>query len=252
MKVADIMTRNVISVRPDAAVREAARLMLQAHISGVPVIDKNGALVGIVTEGDFLRRAETGTERRRSRWLEILLGPGAAAKDYTQAHARHVESVMTRDVATIAPGAPLDEAVRLMERRHVKRLPVVEGGRVVGIIARANLLHALAQVAPEIPTVAPTDQAIRLRLDEEIRKQGWARAGLVDVTVRNGIVELWGTIFDEREREALKVAAENIPGVKTVRDHLMWVEPFSGFAIPAPEPGERSISTDRGGQARAS
>ena len=234
MKVADAMTRSVISVRPEATVREAVALMLRARISGLPVIDAEGTLRGIVTEGDFLRRAETGTERRRPRWLEIVLGPGAKAQAYAEAHARRVETVMTAEVATVAPDTPLDEAVRLMEKRHVKRLPVVENDRVVGIIARANLLHALAQIAPEIPPAALSDKAIRERLNAELEKHSWARHGLVDATVRNGVVELWGTIFDEREREALKVAAENVPGVTAVRDHLMWMEPFSGIAIPAP------------------
>ncbi|MCW5774295.1 MAG: CBS domain-containing protein [Rhodospirillaceae bacterium] len=235
MKVGDVMTRTVISVRPDGTVADAVGTMLKARISGLPVVDAAGALVGIVTEGDFLRRTETGTERHRPRWLEFLLGPGPLAADYVRTHARKVEEVMTRDVATVAPSTPLEEAVRTMERKQIKRLPVVEGKRVVGILSRANLLRALARVAPEAAREPAGDSEIRRRLDAEIDKQPWAARGLANAIVRNGVVDLWGTVLDEREREALRVAAENIPGVKAVNDHLLWIEPISGTVIAAPE-----------------
>jgi CBS domain-containing protein len=235
MKIRDIMSTRVISIAPDASVLEAIRLMLQNHISGLPVIDSSGAVVGVVTEGDFLRRGETGTERKRPRWLEFLLGPGRLADEYVKTHARQVNNVMTREVVTIAEDAGLDEAVDIMERRRIKRLPVVRGGQVVGIVSRANLLHALVSLAAAAPPPTLADTAIREALLAQFARQTWAPAALVDPVVKDGVVELWGTITEEAQREALKVCAENIPGVKSVVSHLTWIEPMSGIAIGEPE-----------------
>jgi CBS domain-containing protein len=231
MKVKDIMTSPVISIAPDATILQAIRLMLQRHISGLPVVDGSGRLVGIVTEGDFLRRAETCTQRQRPRWLEFLMGPGRLADEYTHAHGRKVGEVMTPEPVTIAEDTPLEQAVQTMERRRFKRLPVVRNEELIGIISRANLLHALASLAPEATPHSVNDTTIREQLMAELQKQTWAPMALLDVTVRNGVVELWGSITDERERQALKVAAENIPGVKSVTDHLVWVDPTSGMTF---------------------
>jgi len=231
MKVRDVMSARVVSIAPDANVLEAIRLMLQKHISGLPVIDTSGALVGVVTEGDFLRRAETGTERRRPRWLEFLLGPRRLADEYVHTHARKVEDVMTREPVTITEDASLDEVVRIMERRRIKRLPVMRGSEVVGIVSRANLLHALASLGAAAPPPAKTDVAIREHLLAEFDKQTWAPVALIDVAVKDGVVELWGTITEEAQGEALKVCAENIPGVKSVVSHLTWIEPMSGMVV---------------------
>jgi CBS domain-containing protein len=231
MKAKDVMTSPVVSVEADTPVLQAIRIMLQRRMSGLPVVDKEGRLIGIVTEGDFLRRAETGTQRRRARWLEFLVGPGRLAEEYTRSHGRKVDEVMTPDPATVTEDAALEDIVKLMEKRRIKRVPVVRGERVVGIVSRANLLHALASVSREAKPAAQTDEAIRARLVEELGKQPWVPVALVNPIVRSGVVELWGTITDERERQALVVAAENIPGVKAVRDHLAWVDPSSGMVI---------------------
>jgi len=161
MKARDVMTRNVITIAPDASVLEALRLMLQYKISGLPVVDGSGSVLGIVTEGDFLRRAETGTERKRPRWLEFLVGSGLLARDYVRSHARRVHEVMTHDVETVTEEAQLGDIVTLMEKYRIKRVPVVRDGRVVGIVSRANLLRALAGVAAEIPPSPQSDEAIR-------------------------------------------------------------------------------------------
>jgi len=241
MKVRDVMSARVVSIAPDANVLEAIRLMLQKHISGLPVIDTSGALVGVVTEGDFLRRAETGTERRRPRWLEFLLGPRRLADEYVHTHARKVEDVMTREPVTITEDASLDEVVRIMERRRIKRLPVMRGSEVVGIVSRANLLHALASLGAAAPPPAKTDVAIREHLLAEFDKQTWAPVALIDVAVKDGVVELWGTITEEAQGEALKVCAENIPGVKSVVSHLTWIEPMSGMVITEPEEAKPEV-----------
>jgi CBS domain-containing protein len=226
------MTSPVISVEPDATILQALRIMLQRRVSGLPVIDRGGRLRGIVTEGDFLRRAETGTERRgRPRWLEFLIGPGKLAQEYAQSHARKVHEVMTPEPTTITEDTPLEDIVRLMEKRQIKRLPVVRAQEVVGIVSRANLLHAIASVAREAKPTEQSDEAIRTQLLAELGKQPWAPLALINPIVLNGVVELWGTITDERQRRALVVAAENVPGVKTVRDCLAWVDATSGLII---------------------
>jgi len=246
MKVRDVMSARVVSITPDANVLEAIRLMLQKHISGLPVIDRSGTLVGVVTEGDFLRRAETGTERKRPRWLEFLLGPRRLADEYVHTHARRVEEVMTREPVTITEDASLDDVVRIMERRRIKRLPVMRGSEVVGIVSRANLLHALASLGAASAPPAKTDVAIRQHLLAEFDRQTWAPVALIDVVVKDGVVELWGTITEEAQGEALKVCAENIPGVKSVVSHLTWIEPMSGMVISEPEETKPEVKAGQG------
>ena len=244
MKAHDVMTWGTITVEPEASVARAVRLMLQNKISGLPVVDSDGRLVGMVTEGDFLRRGELGTERRRPRWLEFLVGPGRLADEYVQSSGRKVSEIMTPEVQTITPETPLDEVVRLMERHRIKRLPVVQGGKLVGIVSRANLLHALASVAREVKPTAGDDATIREQIMAECAKQPWAPH--VNVVVRDSIVELWGAIMDERERQALIVAAENVPGVKAVRDHLTWIEPTSGMVFLSEEDEAKAGASTRG------
>ena len=233
MQVRDVMTRNVISIALDETVLKAAELMLQNRISGLPVVDATGSLVGVVTEGDFLRRGEIGTQRRRPKWLEFLVGPGRLAADYVQASGRKVEDVMSTEPLTVSEDDSLETVVELMERRHVKRLPVLRDGKMVGIVSRANLMYALASLAREVKPSAGDDAAIRERIQATLAKQPWAPQ--VNVVVNRGIAELWGTITDERERQALIVATENVAGVSAVHDHLVWVEPMSGMAFGSPE-----------------
>lgn len=231
MQARDIMASRVVSIAPEATVLEAIELMLKNRISGLPVIDGTGALVGIVTEGDFLRRAETGTERKRPRWLEFLLGPNSLAKDYVRSHGRKVEEVMTKELVTVSEEAPLDEVVRIMERKRVKRLPVMRGRELVGIVSRASLLHAFATMTRDLPEPPKSDADIRRRVMEELAKQPWAPIALIDIVVKDGVVELWGSITEASQGEALRVCAENIPGVKAVVSHLSWIEPMSGLVI---------------------
>jgi CBS domain-containing protein len=231
MKASDIMTPGVISADPDATVLQAARYMLQHHISGLPVIDKTGALVGILSEGDFLRRRETHTDRRPSRWLEFLMGPGKLAAQYTHTHGSKVSEVMTTKVHAITEDTPLEKIVELMERYRIKRVPVLRRKKVVGIVTRANLMHAMVSLARGGSKATTSDAAIRQKLLAELKSEKWALASMINVVVHEGVVELWGMIVDDRQREALVVAAENIPGVRDVRDHLTWVEPTSGVVI---------------------
>ena len=233
MQVRDVMTRNVICVAANESVVNAARIMLQNRISGLPVVDADSALVGVVTEGDFLRRGELGTQRRRPKWLEFLLGPGRMAAEYVHASGRKVEDVMTSEPATVAEDDTLSTVVQLMECRRIKRLPVLRDGKIIGIVSRANLMHALVSLARDTAAPAGGDAAVRDGILAAIAKQPWAPR--VNVVVKTGIAELWGTITDERERRGCIISAENVAGVRQVHDHLVWVEPVSGMSFPSPE-----------------
>jgi hypothetical protein len=199
----------------------------------LPVIEA-GKVVGILTEGDLLRRSETGTERHRPRWLEILMGPGRLAGEYVRTHGRRVEEIMTRDLVSVTPDTPLDEVVALMERRRIKRVPVLDGEAPIGIVSRADLLRALARKLEEQSAAPAGDDEIRERIFAELAKVSWVPRDGLTITVADGIVSLDGVILEEKEREALRVAAENVPGVKAVEDRLVWVEPVSGTIIDAP------------------
>ncbi len=229
MKVRDVMTPHVVTVGSDESVLAASRLMLEKKISGLPVVDGKGKLVGIVSEGDFLRRSETDTKRTRSRWIEFLLGPGRNADEYVKINSRKISDVMSPDVRTVAPDDSLVTAVNLMERYRIKRIPVLEGEKLVGIITRADLLHAMAGFIGEVAPSPAGDTAIRERLLAELAKQPWAPINMVSVIVRNGVVQLSGSVTDDRQRHAMRVAAENIPGVKKVEEHFFWIDPESGF-----------------------
>ena len=241
MRVRDVMTRNVISVAPNQSVLDAAQTMPRNRISGLPVIDADGKLVGIVTEGDFLRRGEIGTQRRRPRWLEFLIGPGRLASEYVHASGHRVEEVMTADPYTVTEDDSLQAVVALMERHRVKRVPVLRDGRVVGIVSRANIMDACVECV-NYQTATADDAMTRERIIAALTDVPWAQP--VRVTVRDGIAELSGVITDERERKAIMVAVENVGGVKAVHDHLVWVEPISGVAFPS----EEDEATERAGQ----
>ncbi len=234
MIASDVMTRNVLSVAPDATVAQAVELMLERGISGLFVVDATGTLAGIVTEGDLLRRDELGTERRRSWWLRLIASPGRQAADFTRTHGRRVADVMTHDVLSVKADAPLEEIVTLMEEHRIKRVPVLEGDRVVGVVSRADLLRALAVAAREHAAGTADDGSIRVQILNTLNREPWAPKTTLNVTVVNGVVDLWGTISNDHERRAISVIAENTPGVKKVIDHLVFVEAYTGTVIEAP------------------
>ncbi len=236
MIVDNVMTSPVISVEPSTPIAEAAKLMLAQRISGLPVVGRDGRLIGVVSEGDFLRRGELGTERKRPWWLEFLVSPGRIADEYVHTHGRRVEEVMSADVVTTRRDAPLEDVIETMGRRRIKRLPVVEGDKLVGIVTRSDVLRALAQTLPAAAPQAMDDAQIRAAILEELARQRWG-GGFIRVDVRNGAVELTGSTFDDRERMAARVIAENIPGVKSVTDQMVWIEPISGMVILPPEEG---------------
>jgi CBS domain-containing protein len=234
MRAHQIMTRTVVSVTPDTTIVEAANIMLQRHVSGLPVVDETGSLVGIVSEGDFIRRSEIGTQRKRGRWLKFILGPGKSAGDFIHEHGRKVSDVMTTSPVTITEDTALAEIADIMEQNNIKRLPVVRGDKIVGIVSRANLLQAVASLAREVPDPTADDDHIRNRVIDALEMNDWCPFGL-NVIVRDGIVHLSGVITEERARQAAIVATENVDGVKKVHDHLCWVDTMSGIYLNSPE-----------------
>lgn len=222
MLARDVMTSPPITITPDTPVNEIAELLLNNRISAVPVLDAAGRIVGIVSEGDLLRRADADTERRRSGWLELLLDRNVTAADFVKTHGTHARDVMTQDVVTITPDTNLAEIASLLERRRIKRVPVVEAGKVVGIVSRANLLRGLvAQPRAEgTVEVRAQDSEIRRRLDSVLQDIHGVDLRRINVVVKDGAVFLWGTVKSDNQRRALMVAAESVPGVIRVEDNL--------------------------------
>jgi CBS domain-containing protein len=234
MKVSDVMTRTPLTTSPDASLEDAANLMVRTQVSGLPVVDAKGAVVGILTEGDLLRRVELGTAGRPAGWLSSFLAPGRAAQDYVRTHGRKVREIMTSEVVSTSADAPLSEVAALMQAQQVKRLPVLQKGRLIGIISRADLLRALTQLLPRRPVGATSDLELRKRVLAEIGKHRWAPRANIDATVEDGVVELRGAVTEDQERVGLRVIAENTPGVRAVHDRLIWVEPVSGTVVEVP------------------
>lgn len=228
MKAADVMVANVISVTPDVLVQDVAYILLSNRISAVPVIDDDGRLLGMVSEGDLMRRAEAGTGRHRSWWLAMLTRTEVLAADYVREHARKVTDVMTRNVVTVAPDTPLRDIATLLEKNGIKRVPVVEGGKVVGIVSRANLLQALASTRKQADVDAD-DSAIRESIVNRLKAESWTSPSLMNVIVRDGTAELWGIVSSQAEKRAVRVAAEATPGVRAVNDNLIVQPAVSGL-----------------------
>jgi len=220
MKAADIMTRKVRTVTPDTLVQDVAGIMIKHKISGVPVVDAQNRVVGIVTEGDLMRRSEIGTERHRPWWLELLSDPDSSAADFIKSRGRKVADVMTRSVISVTPRTELREIADTMEKWNIKRVPVVSGGKLVGIASRYDLLRALRGAKPKAAAKPRGDSAIRDHLRRAAERESWAASATVNFVVENGTVELFGAVRSEAEREALRVLAEGAPGVRTVKNRL--------------------------------
>jgi CBS domain-containing protein len=226
MKARDVMVSPVITVNEDSTVRQLAETLLAHRISAVPVLDSNGRMVGIVSEADLLHRPESGTERPSSWWLSLISGERALTAEYVQSHAQRVGDVMTREVQTAHTDTPLVEIADLLEEKHIKRIPILDDhGALVGIVSRANIVQVIASARPKLD-ISLSDTAIREKLIAELRKQSWAHVHKLNATVTNGVVDLWGFTESEKERHAIRIAAESIPGVVEVNDHLLHEPAF--------------------------
>ncbi len=227
MRAMDVMTTNVITVSPDKSVQAVATLLAERGISGVPVVDADGRVIGIVSEGDLLHRPETGTERRierrRARWFDGIASDQELARDYVKAHGRTAGDIMTREVTSVAETAELADIANLLETKRIKRVPVLRDGKLVGIISRANLVRALAAAKSEPQSgVDSDDRTIRRKLLAELQGQEWSKVWAADIVVSDRVVHLW--ISDDQspeEREAMRIAAENVAGVRSVEEHIV-------------------------------
>lgn len=219
MQARDVMVSPVITVSPRASVRDVAKLFLKHEISAVPVVDEQDKLVGIVSEGDLLHRVENDTETRRSSWLRFFTQDQVLAAEYVKSHSRKVADVMTTRVVFAAPDASLADIAMLMERNSIKRVPIVDKGQLVGIVSRANLIQAIATSRPSLQ-IPLSDQAIRDKLLAHLRAQPWPHTNQLNATVKDGVVDVWGICHSDEEREAVRIAAENIPGVRAVKNNL--------------------------------
>ena len=226
MKARDIMSTKIVTVSPSTTVREIAALMVEKHVSGLPVLNDNGTLVGIVSEGDLLRRPEIGTQKHRRRWASFFTGVDEQAREFTKSHGLRAGDVMTEQVVHVGEATPLSEVVGLMEKHNIKRLPVLAGAKLIGIVSRVDLLRALAmQQAGPLPPPAESDAAMRAAMNDVLATEEWAMSAMVNVIVSDGVMHLWGVIDSNDQRQALRVAAENIPGVNAVEDHLSFSLP---------------------------
>jgi CBS domain-containing protein len=229
MKATDVMTTNVITVRPDTPVATIAEVLLANRISAVPVVNDKNVLVGIVSEGDLIHRVEAGTERHRSWWLELLTGKETLAHEFVMSHARKAADVMTRPVISVQPDTPLGDIAALLEKHRIKRVPVASNGKIVGIVSRANLIQALVNLNRAKTETTVDDLALHSNILEQLRSKPWVDPSKISVLVNNGSVELWGIVDSETEKNAIRVVVEVTSGVrqvanKLVVEHLMNVE----------------------------
>lgn len=223
MRAIDVMASGVVLARPDMSVQDAARMLVDYHISGMPVVDTGGKLVGMITEGDLLHRTEIGTEvKRRARWLDLVVSTRELAGEYVKEHSRLVSDVMSTNIVTATEDTPLAEIAELMEKHGIKRVPVLRDGKVTGLVSRADLVRALASVGPDLRgSITPDDSQIRDAILAALSGNRWELRPQ-NVIVSKGIVHLWGAITSDEERKAICVTARNVPGVKEVQNHLEY------------------------------
>lgn len=228
MKARDIMAVNVVTVGPEASVRQVADILFKNRISALPVVDEHGALIGIVSEGDLTRRAELETDDRRSWWLEIFARKSEEklAIEYVKSHGRRVKDIMTRKVVTAGPATSLRDIAALLEKNRIKRVPIVASGKVVGIVSRANLVQALASLHEGSRQSAASDSTIRKKVMAQFKSAQWSRHALLNATVQAGTVKLWGIVDSEAEKAAARVAAEQVAGVRAIENNVV-VQPVA-------------------------
>jgi CBS domain-containing protein len=218
VKARDVMTTPVITATPETPVREIASVLLEKRISGMPIVE-GSRVVGVVSEGDLLRRIESGTEPRRSKWLEALIEPDVQAADFVRSRGLLARDVMTRDLVWVEADSDLRDVAKVFEQRRIKRVPVLESGRLVGIISRANLLRALMLYSPPPAGDVQSDQAILAAIRERLQDEAWLDLSRLNIVVTDGVVHLWGTIRSDEQRRALEVAVGGVPGVRDVQNH---------------------------------
>ncbi|MDI4638217.1 MULTISPECIES: CBS domain-containing protein [Halomonadaceae] len=217
MRAVDVMTTTVVSVSPETGVQEIARLLLDHHISAVPVIDEDRHLLGMVSEGDLMSRAENQAEKPTPWWLALVSAGPETAASYIRTHGHTARDIMTHPVVDVEEDVSVADIARLLEKRHIKRVPVTRDGKLVGIVSRSNLLQGLA-ITPPASEGTVDDRSLREALSKEIENK--LNTVRVNVIVKDGVVELWGLVASDEEMKAVQLAAENQPGVKRVENNM--------------------------------
>ena len=226
MQAKDIMTTNVITVSPDTLISGVAGTLTKNRISAVPVVDANGDVRGIVSEGDLMRRPETGTEPHHSWWLRLIEMPEEHSAEYVKTHGLTAADVMTSPAVTVTGETPVSEIAELFERKGIKRVPVMAEGHISGIVSRANLVRALAGYRSVEPSRKPADDAsLREKVEDVIRNDAEIAGPFINVIVNNGIVDLWGAVETANEKKAIRIAAESVAGKESVNDHIGILSP---------------------------
>lgn len=220
MNVQDAMTKDVVTVRPDTAVSEIAALLVKHRISAVPVVSEDNRVLGIVSQTDLGHRSETGTEKKRKWWLDIFTDTDAQARAYTKSHGLHAADVMTRHLITVRPNTSLSEVAEVLDTHRIRQVPVLDNGKLVGMISRADLVRKLAEVTVAAPAVRPQNGQLQKTILAEIAAQPWLKSAIINASVSDGVVELYGAVNSDAQRQALRVLVENVPGVVRVEDHV--------------------------------
>ena len=228
MKAQDIMTRDVTTVSPNTSVSDIAAVMVEKHISGVPVLTDNGQIIGMVSQSDLLHRAELGTERTYKWWFRTFADSNALAQDYAKAHGRKAHDIMSRYVVSVRDDAELRDVADILDNYRIKRVPVVQEGRLVGIITRGDLVRALSQVQISKAAKKIDNAALHKTLHDRIRSQYWVNESYISLTVNDGVVELWGFVDTVDQHSALRSLVEETDGVSRVEDKLSVGVPFRG------------------------
>lgn len=228
MQAIDIMTSKVISIGLDTDVRDVAQLLLEHRISAVPVVDDERRVLGIVSEGDLMRRVKGDEPQGGAWWLSLFTG-GQDPEAYVKAHGRKAREVMSPDPLTVEENTPLHTIARLLEKHHIKRVPVVREDKLVGIVSRANLLQGIANVAVA-PTESPADdRRIRDAILNEVEQNTGVHTGSISLIVDGGEVEIWGLVESIAQKQAVTVAAENVSGVTKVENNLGMMPKGAGY-----------------------
>lgn len=227
MQAQDIMTKDVISAAANATVKQVADLMMDNHISAVPILDDNGAIIGVISEGDLLRRVEGFAQTNKSWWLSLFSEPQNSAAHFVEVRAKYAKDIMTREVATVAPDAPVGEVARLLEEKRIKRVPVVDGGRLVGIVSRANLMHAIAAQPVVKFHDRASDREKRHMVLAALAEVPGLNVGQLNVVVEGEQVDVWGLVNTTAEIAAAQVALENIEGIGNLSINLKRIPDYA-------------------------
>lgn len=220
MQARDAMTKDVVTVTPETTVADIAALLVRHRISAVPVFSSEGHVVGIVSQTDLGHRSETETEKKRKWWLEAFADPDSKAREYIKSHGLRATDVMTRFVVSVSSRASLAEVAEILDTHRIRQVPVMDDGRLVGMISRADLVRKLAEVKISAPAARPENGALQKAIWDRVKAEGWLKSSYVNVTVSDGVVELWGAVDSNEQRRALLVLVEGVSGVRKVVDRL--------------------------------